>query len=80
MSTKRKASPASISGCVANVRAYVDMMLSDYEQDRVVIVIPVGSAAYSMGYRFTTCLRSEVDEYIAGGAKISPYTAKDLTP
>jgi hypothetical protein len=56
------------------------MMLSDYEQDRVVIVIPVGSAAYNMGYRFTTCLRSEVDEYIAGGAKISPYTAKDLTP
>ena len=52
---------------LAPVQRYRDW-LATLGKDHVVIKVPEHGGAYAMGYRFTTCERDELAEYIAGGA------------
>ncbi len=72
----KTATPMSIAPRLANVVAHAEEFMALYEQDRAVIEIPEGTAAYHMGYRFTTCLVAELPDYLAGGAKLAAKQRK----
>ena len=44
--------------------------LATMGKDHVVIRVPEEGGAYAMGYRFATCEREDLPEYLAGGAKV----------
>lgn len=68
--------PASIHESQAHVELYAEQLHRDFGKDHVVISVPKGSAAYHMGYRWTTCPRAELPDYIAGGAKLATTEAR----
>ena len=68
--TVRPTAPDSIHADRAPVAAWA-AELARMGKDLVVITVPPGSAAYAMGYRFTTCARDELPDYLAGGATVA---------
>lgn len=56
----------------APVRAYAQWISETKGEPYVVITIPQGSAAYRMGYRFTSIPESEQPHYVANGATVVP--------
>lgn len=67
--------PASIHAKKEHVIAYRNEFLKPLGLDHAVVTVPAGSAAYHMGYRFTTCARDELADYIAGGATLAEPAA-----
>lgn len=51
------------------VRAYAKLIAAEKAEPFDVVEIPVGSSAWSMGYRFVSIQRTERDYYLSHGAK-----------
>lgn len=62
-----KQETAAVHTQLAPVRRYREW-LATFGKDHVLIQIPAGSPAHFLGYRYGTCERAQLADYLAGGA------------
>lgn len=60
-----------IHATVEPVRAYATQIASTNGEPFSVVEIPEGSTAYGMGYRFASIPNTELDYYLANGARLA---------
>lgn len=70
MARKPSVSPDPLSAELAPVQRYAEHIHAVTGKTHIVITIPEGTQAHSMGYRFATCEESELPYYTERGATV----------
>lgn len=70
MKRKPSVSPDPMSAEVAPVQRYAEHIHAVTGKRHIVITIPEGTQAHSMGYRFATCEEGELSYYVERGATV----------
>lgn len=60
-----------IHATVEPVRAYAEQIAKVKGEPFSVVEIPEGTSAYGMGYRFVSIPNTELDHYLANGARLA---------